>query len=83
MAARTNLALLKVKTMELEETPGIVSRIAQALHSKNINIYGIFTITSGIQVFVDMNSAKEALTAVREALKDLHNESFETKPAEE
>jgi aspartate kinase len=83
MAARTNLALLKVKTMELEETPGIVSRIAQALHSKNINIYGIFTITSGIQVFVDMNSAKEALTAVREALKDLQNESFETKPAEE
>lgn len=83
MATRTNLALLKVKTMELEETPGIVSRIAQALHSKNINIYGIFTITSGIQVFVDMNSAKEALTAVREALKDLQNESFETKPAEE
>jgi aspartate kinase len=83
MAVRTNLALLKVKTMELEETPGIVSRIAQALSSKNINIYGIFTITSGIQVFVDVNSAKEALTAVREALKDLQNESFETKPAEE
>lgn len=83
MAVRTNLALLKVKTMELEETPGIVSRIAQALHSENINIYGIFTIASGIQVFVDMNSVKEALTAVRKALKDFQNESFEIKLAEE
>lgn len=83
MAVRTNLALLKVKTMELEETPGIVSRIAQALHSKNINIYGIFTITSGIQVFVDMNFVKEALTVVREALKDLQNELLETKSATE
>jgi aspartate kinase len=83
MAVRTNLALLKVKTMELEETPGIVSRIAQALHSKNINIYGIFTITSGIQVFVDMNSVKEALTYVKKALKDIQNESFEIEFAEE
>lgn len=79
MAARTNLALLKVKTMELEETPGIVSRIAQALHLKNINIYGIFTITSGIQVFVDMNYVKEALTVVKNALKDLQDESLEAK----
>ncbi|MEM2972259.1 MAG: aspartate kinase [Candidatus Bathyarchaeia archaeon] len=80
MAARTNLALLKIKTMELEETPGIVSRIAQALHLKDINIYGIFTITSGIQVFVDMNYVKEALAIVKNALKGLQNESLETKP---
>ena len=69
IAVRKNLALLKIKTAELEETPGIISRSAQALNSKNINIYGIFTIASGIHIFVDMASAKEALTLVRKSLE--------------
>ncbi|MEM3673097.1 MAG: aspartate kinase [Candidatus Bathyarchaeia archaeon] len=68
IAVRKNLALLKIKTAELEETPGIISRSAQALSSKNINIYGIFTIASGIHIFVDMTSAKEALALVRKSL---------------
>ncbi|MGB9714201.1 MAG: aspartate kinase [Candidatus Bathyarchaeales archaeon] len=69
IAVRKNLALLKIKTAELEETPGIVSRSAQALNSKNINIYGIFTIASGIHIFVDAASAKEALALVRKSLE--------------
>jgi aspartate kinase len=69
IAVRKNLALLKIKTAELEETPGIVSRFAQALNLKNINIYGIFTIASGIHVFVDMASAEEALASVRKSFE--------------
>ena len=69
IAVRKNLALLKIKTAELEETPGVVSRSAQALNSKNINIYGIFTIASGIHIFVDMALAGEALASVRENLE--------------
>jgi aspartate kinase len=69
IAVRKNLALLKIKTAELEETPGVVSRSAQALNSKNINIYGIFTIASGIHIFVDTALAEEALASVRENLE--------------
>ncbi|MGQ9623893.1 MAG: aspartate kinase [Candidatus Bathycorpusculaceae bacterium] len=68
IAVRKNLALLKIKTAGLEETPGIISRCAQTLQAKNINIYGLFTIASGIHVFVDMTSVEEALIAVKESV---------------
>ncbi|MEM3702853.1 MAG: aspartate kinase [Candidatus Bathyarchaeia archaeon] len=70
IAVRRNLALLKIRTAELEETPGIVSRSAQALHTRNINIYGIFTVASGIHVFVDMALIEEALVAVRNSIEE-------------
>jgi aspartate kinase len=70
MAVRKKLALLKIKTAELEETPGIVSKLAQALKERGINIYGLFTIASGIHVFVDMASVEEALISVRKSLKE-------------
>lgn len=68
IAVRKNLALLKIRTAELEETPGIISNLAQGLNAKGINIYGLFTIASGIHVFVDMACVKEALTTVRESM---------------
>jgi len=70
VAVRRNLALLKIKTAELEETPGIISRFAQALYARNINIYGIFTVASGIHVFVDMALVKEALDTIKDSIEE-------------
>lgn len=69
MAVRKNIAFIKVKGAGLEETPGIISKISQALYSQNINIFGIFTITSSVQIFVDMKDVKNALTAIRNSIR--------------
>jgi len=69
MAVIKNIALIEIKGVGLEETPGIIRKISQALYSKNINIFGIFTITSSVQVFVDMNDVEKALTAIRNSIK--------------
>jgi aspartokinase len=71
MAVRKNLALLKIKTAELEETPGVISRLAQALNKRGINIYGLFTVASGIHVFVDATCSEEALLVIKESVKEL------------
>ncbi|MEM3463880.1 MAG: aspartate kinase, partial [Candidatus Bathyarchaeia archaeon] len=70
LAVRRNLALLKIKTAELEETPGIISALARVLNAKGINIYGLFTVASGIHVFVERESVEEALTAVRKSVEE-------------
>lgn len=70
VVVRRNLALLNIKTAELEETPGIISRFAQALYARNINIYGIFTVASEIHVFVDMASVEEALDVIKDSIEE-------------
>ncbi|MEM1539812.1 MAG: aspartate kinase [Candidatus Bathyarchaeia archaeon] len=70
MAVRKNLALIKIKKAELEETPGVVGNIAKALSIEGINIYGLFTVASGINVFVDKLSMEEALAIVRKSLEE-------------
>ena len=70
MAVKKNLALIQVVGVGLEETPGVIGRISNPLHERNINIYGIFTITSSIKVLVEWNDKDEALTLIKNALKE-------------
>ncbi|MEM2567450.1 MAG: aspartate kinase [Candidatus Bathyarchaeia archaeon] len=70
MAVRKNLALIKIKKAELEETPGVLGSLAKALSMEGINIYGLFTVASGIHVFVDRAHAEEALTIVKKSLEE-------------
>lgn len=69
MAVRRNLAFIKVKGMGLEETPGIISRLAEALYSEGINIFGIFTIASSVLVFVDSEQKEKAVELIRKSIK--------------
>ncbi|MEM3550761.1 MAG: aspartate kinase [Candidatus Bathyarchaeia archaeon] len=69
-SVRKNLAFIKIKTAELEETPGIISQFVKALFAKNINVYGIFTVASGIHVFVDVALMEQALTLIRNSVED-------------
>jgi aspartate kinase len=69
MSVRKQLAFLKIKGVDLEKTPGLTGRIAEALRLNSINIFGLMTITSSILLFVDWNEKEKAIKLVRNALK--------------
>lgn len=69
MSVKKQLAFLKVKGVGLEETPGLIGRISEALRLNGINIFGLLTITSSILVFVDWNEKERALRLVKNALR--------------
>jgi aspartate kinase len=69
MAMRENLAFLRIAGVGLEETPGLIRRIADALGASEINIFGILTLASSILVFISWEDKEAALQLVKEALK--------------
>jgi len=74
LAVKRNLAFIRIKGAGLEETPGVISRISDTLNSAGINIYGIFTITSSIDLFVDLKDREDALRMIKKSLESI-NES--------
>jgi aspartate kinase len=70
LAARMGMALITVKGVGLEETPGVVARISDALRSSNINIFGVLTITSSVLVLVDWKIRKQAGKLIRTSLEN-------------
>jgi len=69
LAVKQNLAFINVKGLGFEETPGIVNVISGALSSANINIYGIFTITSSVLLFVDLKDKEMAIQLIKDSVK--------------
>jgi len=69
MSVKKQLAFLKVKGVDLEETPGLIGKISEALRLNAINIFGLLTITSSILLFVDWNEKERALSLVKNALR--------------
>ncbi len=69
MSVRKQLAFLKVKGVGLEETPGLIGIISEALRLNSINIFGLITITSSILLFVDWNKKERALNLIKDALQ--------------
>jgi aspartate kinase len=69
MSVRKQLAFLKVKGVDLEKTPGLTGRIAEALRLNAINIFGLMTITSSILLFVNWKEKEKVIKLVRNALK--------------
>src|SRR6266705_115939 len=70
LAARMGMALVKVRSIGLEERPGVVARISDALRSANINMFGILTITSSVLVFVDWKVRRKAASLIRSSLEN-------------
>ena len=70
LAARTGMALVKVRSIGLEDRPGVVARISDALRSANINMFGILTITSSVLVFVDWKVRRKAASLIRISLEN-------------
>jgi len=69
LAARMGMALVKVRSIGLEDRPGVVARISDALRSANINMFGILTITSSVLVFVDWKVRRKAASLIRISLE--------------
>ncbi len=69
MSVRKQLAFLKIKGVDLEKTPGLTGRIAEALRLNTINIFGLMTITSSVMLFVDWKERQKVIKLVKNALK--------------
>lgn len=70
IAARMGMALITIKGVGLEDTPGLIAKISDALRSSSINIFGILTITSSILVVVDWKLRKQAGKLIRNSLEN-------------
>lgn len=70
LATRTGMALVTVKGVGLEETPGVVAKISDALRAGRINIFGVLTITSSVLVLVDWKVRKQAAKLIRNSLEN-------------
>jgi aspartate kinase len=68
MAVRENLAFVRVKGVGLEETPGVIGSITKALNSAGLNIYGAFTITSSVVIFVDLEDKEKTIRLIEETI---------------
>jgi aspartate kinase len=69
VAARTGMALVSIKGVGLEATPGVTAKISETLTANNINIFGILTITSSVLVFVDWKLRATAVRLIRSSLE--------------
>ena len=69
LGVRRDLALVRVRGLGLEETPGIISSITKALNSVHVNIYGIFTIASSILIFVSIKDKEETVRLIEETVR--------------
>jgi aspartate kinase len=73
MAVRRDLAFVRVRGVGLEETPGVISSITKALNSAGVNIYGAFTITSSVVIFVDLKDEKKTIRLMKETIATNNN----------
>jgi len=69
LAVRMGMALITVRSIGLEERPGVVARISDALRSTNINMFGVLTITSSVLVLVDWKVRRKAASLIRSSLE--------------
>jgi len=74
LAVSPKLALIRVRGAYLSETPGVLNTVSEALYSQGLNIYGVFTITSSICLFVEWDRRVEALKTLEETIKQLRLE---------
>ena len=69
LATRMGMALITVRSIGLEERPGVVAKISDALRPANINMFGVLTITSSVLVFVDWKVRRKAASLIRTSLE--------------
>ncbi|RLI29336.1 MAG: hypothetical protein DRO46_02810, partial [Candidatus Hecatellales archaeon] len=62
------LALITISGHGIEETPGVVDKIAGPLAQRGINLLGIMTISNSVRVFVSWEDREEALKLIRESV---------------
>lgn len=64
----SGLSEITVKSLDLEATPGYMSKLVSPLAESGINLYGVSTISSTIKIYVSAARADEALTLIKGAM---------------
>lgn len=62
------LAMIVVSGYGLENIPGILEAIVEPLAERGINLYGVFTISNSIRLFVPWEEREKTLSAVKYVL---------------
>ena len=62
------LAMIIISGYGLEDIPGILEASIQPLARENINLYGVFTISSSIRIFIQWSDREKALSLIKYVL---------------
>ena len=54
-----SLAMIAITGYRLESIPGIIDAVISPLAKENINLYGVFTISSSIKIFVQWDDREK------------------------
>ncbi|MFH0748344.1 MAG: aspartate kinase [Candidatus Bathyarchaeota archaeon] len=63
-----SLAMIVVSGYRLESIPGVIDAVVSPLAKANINLYGVFTISSSIRIFIQWNDREKALALINYVL---------------
>jgi aspartate kinase len=63
-----SLAMIIVSGYGIENIPGVINTVVSPLSEENVNLYGVFTISSSIRIFIPWNERKKALLSVNDVL---------------
>ncbi len=63
-----SLAMITVSGYGIENIPGIIDIVVSPLSKENVNLYGAFTISSSITIFVPWDEREKALLSVNDVL---------------
>jgi aspartate kinase len=66
-----SLAMIVVSGYALESIPGIMDTVVSPLAERNVNLFGAFTISSSIKLFVPWEDREKALSSVKYVLREL------------
>jgi aspartate kinase len=60
--------MILVSGYGIENIPGVIDTVVSPLSKENVNLYGVFTISSSIRMFVPWDEREKALSAVNDVL---------------
>jgi aspartate kinase len=59
-----SLAMITITGYRLESIPGIIDAVISPLARENVNLYGVFTISSSIKIFVQWDDREKTLLLI-------------------
>jgi aspartate kinase len=71
VAVKRGLSCLTVAGPKLEDTPGVIARIAEPLYAHNINVYGLDTLGNVVKLFVSKDYVVKATEIISSSFGEI------------
>jgi aspartate kinase len=71
VAVKRGLSCLTVAGPKLEDTPGVIARIAEPLYAHNINVYGLDTLGNAVKLFVSKDYVVKATEIISSSFGEI------------